>query len=64
MSVAAFGAFAAEVPPPLGIGSLQLVDGSWVKGFICEPCGFDGAQDISAYGGFGAYVEATRRARD
>lgn len=58
--VAAFGAFAAEVPAPLGIGNLELADGTWVKGFICEPWGFEGAQDISAYGGFAAYLEHGR----
>ncbi len=47
-----FGEFVAEVPAPLGIGNLELEYGTWVKGFICEPCGIDGAQDISAFGGW------------
>lgn len=54
--LARFGEFVAEVPPPLGIGNLQLEDGRWVKGFICEPCGLEGARDITAYGGWRAYV--------
>ena len=32
-----FGQFVADVPAPLGIGTLQLADGLAVKGFICEP---------------------------
>ena len=47
-----FGEFVAEVPAPLGIGSVELDNGTWVKGFICEPCGIDGALDISAFGGW------------
>jgi allophanate hydrolase len=52
------GGFLASVPPPLGIGSLQLADGRWVKGFIAEPWGLVGARDITDYGGFRAYVAA------
>jgi allophanate hydrolase len=51
-----FGAFTAEVPPPLGIGNLTLSDGRVVKGFICEPCGLTGATDISAFGGWRGYL--------
>lgn len=58
LEVAAFGELVLDVPPPLGIGSVQLADDSWVKGFICEPWGLEGAEEISAYGGFAAYLEA------
>ena len=51
----AFGSFTAEVPPPLAIGTVLLDDGSSVKGFVCEPGGFDGATDITALGGWRAY---------
>ncbi len=51
-----FGSFTAEVPPPLGIGSLALRDGRTVKGFICEPFGLAGAHDITAFGGWAAYL--------
>ncbi len=47
-----FGEFVAEIPAPLGIGTVELDNGEWVKGFICEPCGLEGAQDISAFGGW------------
>ena len=31
-----FGKFMLQVPAPLGIGTVDLEDGSQVKGFICE----------------------------
>jgi allophanate hydrolase len=52
-----FGEFVAEIPAPLGIGSLELADGRWVKGFICEPAAIAGATDISAFGGWRAYLQ-------
>jgi allophanate hydrolase len=55
-----FGAFVAEVPAPLGIGSLELADGSWVKGFICEPWALAAAQDITSHGGWRAYLESLK----
>jgi allophanate hydrolase len=51
-----FGSFTAEVPSPLGIGNLQLIDGRTVKGFICEPFGIIGAEDITSFGGWAAYL--------
>jgi allophanate hydrolase len=55
-----FGEFVAEIPAPLGIGSLELADGAWVKGFICEPAAIANATDISVFGGWRAYL--SRRA--
>lgn len=52
---AAFGSFVAAIPPPLGIGTLQLADGTTVKGFICEPAALAGAKDITSFGGWRAY---------
>ncbi|HEY8993844.1 MAG TPA: allophanate hydrolase [Lacunisphaera sp.] len=52
----AFGSFTAEVPAPLAIGTVQLADGTSVKGFVCEPEGFAGARDITAFGGWRAYL--------
>jgi allophanate hydrolase len=51
-----FGEFVAEVPAPLGIGSVELADGSWVKGFICEPAALADAEDITGFGGWRAYL--------
>ena len=51
-----FGSFVTEIPAPLGIGSVQLSDGRYVKGFICEQWALNGAQDISFHGGWRAYL--------
>lgn len=51
-----FGSFTAEVPSPLGIGNLSLLDGRTVKGFICEPFGITGAEDITSFGGWAEYL--------
>lgn len=55
---AAFGSFVAEIPPPLGIGTLELEDGTSVKGFLCEPIGLRGARDITEFGGWRAFRES------
>ena len=38
------------------IGTLTLEDGSQVKGFVAEPRAIDGARDITALGGWRAYM--------
>jgi allophanate hydrolase len=55
-----FGSFVAEIPAPLGIGSLELEDGRVVKGFICEPIGLQGARDITSFGGWRAYLASLK----
>lgn len=52
MPHANFGSFVAGIPAPLGIGKVELADGRWVSGFICDGFGLAGAQDISAHGGW------------
>lgn len=59
-----FGTFISMVPHPLGIGNVELADGSWVKGFICEPAGFHGAEDITKYGGWRAYMASKAKKED
>jgi allophanate hydrolase len=56
LPAAAFGEFVAAIPPPLSIGTIRLADGRGVKGFIVEPTAVDAAQDISAFGGWRAFV--------
>ncbi|MCV4288995.1 allophanate hydrolase [Pseudomonas capsici] len=60
--LARFGEFVAEIPPPLGIGNLQLVDGRWVKGFICEPLALESAEDITPFGGWRAFIASRKPA--
>jgi allophanate hydrolase len=60
----AFGAFVGAVPRPLCIGSVELDDGSFVSGFLCEPEALIDAADISHHGGWRAYVMAKSNDRD
>jgi allophanate hydrolase len=52
------GAFARRIPAPLGLGSVALEDGSTVLGFVCESYATDGARDITALGGWRAYLKS------
>ncbi len=61
---AAIGAFLAQIPPPLAIGSVELSDGSWVKGFLCEAAASEGAKDITALGGWRAYLASLERGKN
>jgi allophanate hydrolase len=56
LSESAFGRFVAALPPPMGIGKIVLADASEVCGFLCEPCALEGAEDITVYGGWRAYL--------
>jgi allophanate hydrolase len=53
-----FGSFVAGIPAPLGIGKVELEDGTRVPGFICEPHGIEGAQDITSFGNWRAYLKS------
>jgi allophanate hydrolase len=56
LGLAEFGSFVAEVPAPLAIGTIALDDGTDVKGFVAEPRALNGAEDITALGGWRAYI--------
>lgn len=56
LDATSFGTFTQLVPPPLAIGNVELADARWVKGFVCEPAGLDGATDITHLGGWRAYM--------
>lgn len=56
MPTAQLGGFVAEVPPPLGIGSVTLADGSSVKGFVCEAFAVEDAAEITRFGGWRGYL--------
>ena len=51
-----FGSFVAGIPAPLGIGTIELADGSSVQGFVCEAYGVSGATDITSYGSWRRYL--------
>lgn len=50
------GALLAAIPPPLGLGTVRLADGTAPKGFLAEAEGVRGAEDISAHGGWRAFL--------
>ena len=53
------GSFVAGIPAPLGIGKVELADGRWVSGFICEPQGVSSAtEEITHLGGWRAWLAA------
>ncbi|WP_247254754.1 allophanate hydrolase [Pseudomonas moorei] len=52
------GSFLTGIPAPLGLGKVQLADGRWESGFICEAYGLEGAVDISHFGGWRAYLKS------
>lgn len=56
MPLAAYGSFVALIPGPLGIGSIALDDGTQVQGFLCEAAALHDAADITACGGWRAYL--------
>lgn len=51
-----YGSFVALIPSPLGIGTLELIDGRTVQGFVCEAWATQGAEDITSLGGWRAYM--------
>lgn len=57
---AAFGRFVQNIPAPLGIGKVTLDDGSQVSGFLCEPYAIQGAQEVTALGGWRAYIASRK----
>ncbi len=56
------GAFLALVPAPLGIGQIELEDGRWVHGFVCEAHALQNARDVTRHGGWRAYLASLRAA--
>ena len=55
----AFGRFVAALPAPMGVGQVELIDGSVHSGFLCEAYALEAATDITDYGGWRAYRAAT-----
>ena len=53
-----WGDFIALIPSPLGIGTVQLLDGRTIKGFICEGIAVYGAKNISALGSWRNFLKS------
>jgi allophanate hydrolase len=56
MPSAEFGSFLAGIPAPLALGKVELADGRWETGFVCEGYALEGAVDVTEYGGWRAWV--------
>lgn len=54
----AFGSFVTGIPAPLGIGKVELENGSWISGFICDYYGLASATDITSYGGWVNWLDS------
>ena len=61
MPVSQVGSFLALIPAPLGLGKVELADGSWVTGFICEGLALDAALDVTEHGGWRAYMQSLKK---
>jgi allophanate hydrolase len=55
---AALGSFLPGVPAPLCLGTVELVDGTSVLGFLCEELATRGCPDITSTGGWRAYLRS------
>ncbi len=55
LPTSAIGALLAQVPPPLGFGTVALEDGPCL-GFLVEAAGIAGAPDITTQGGWRAWL--------
>jgi allophanate hydrolase len=50
------GSFLAGIPAPLALGKVELSDGRWETGFVCENYGVENASDITRFGGWRAWL--------
>jgi allophanate hydrolase len=61
MGDAEFGRFVGNIPPPLGIGTVELEGGELVKCFLVEAYAVaQGAQDITAFGGWRRFMASLK----
>jgi len=58
-----YGSFVASIPSPLGIGRVELDDGEWLQGFLCESWAVHGAEEISHLGGWRAFLARNKAER-
>ena len=49
--------FIDQIPSPLGIATVELEDGTTVKGFSCEAWALEGAEEVTSHGSWRAYLQ-------
>jgi allophanate hydrolase len=57
-----FGGFVAAIPSPLGFGKVELASGRFVTGFLCESAVPEGSREITALGGWRAFLAEVSKA--
>lgn len=60
LPIEAVGSFLAGIPAPLGLGQVELADGSWKCGFICTAGALNEggeAEDITEFGGWRGWLK-------
>jgi allophanate hydrolase len=53
---AGLGRFLAAIPAPLGLGKVELDDGSQVTCFLVEATAVENSLEITEYGGWKSYL--------
>ncbi|HAO03021.1 MAG TPA: allophanate hydrolase, partial [Halomonas sp.] len=59
LPIETLGSFLAGIPAPLGLGQVELADGSWKCGFICTAGALNEggeAEDITEFGGWRGWL--------
>jgi allophanate hydrolase len=64
MPAARMGSFLALIRAPLGLGSVELADGRWVHGFLCEAHAVSNAPDVSGFGGWRRYMQSMQSTQE
>jgi allophanate hydrolase len=52
------GSFLAAIAQPLGLGKVELANGSFLSGFVCAEGMRGESEDITSFGGWRSYLEA------
>jgi allophanate hydrolase len=55
------GSFLAGIPAPFGLGTVELIDGRMVHGFICEGYAIGNGEDITSFGGWRNYCDSIQQ---
>jgi allophanate hydrolase len=55
------GSFLTTIPSPLALGKVELANGTWVTGFVCEGYGLEVGTDITEFGGWRAWLASGRQ---
>ena len=58
LPLTALGALVAGLPAPMTIGAVELDDGRELPGFLVEAAAVDDAREITAHGGWVAYLDS------